>query len=295
MSAPSSAGSEIDFLSMHTDGAANMTIDRAVLAFAGTVVLVSVLLTWLVSPWWLLLAAFAGANMVQASFTGFCPAAMLPWEPGPVVPFNRGDCHMHKNWIGMTTELSGALREVRTGEPDVMKGFSALAQAALKAGALDTKTKELIALAISVATRCDACIAFHAEAAVKQVPAATRSWRRWAWRSTMGAGPSVVSNAQAVDSLRSVQQPAGALRRLRKTAEAPLISVSSDPSCLGRGRPGREAPALPSSAAPGRSEGRSFSAAACTVSKLCCRVWNMRFIMSRRSCQLAVPIASYIV
>jgi hypothetical protein len=54
-----------------------MTIDRAVLAFAGTVVLVSALLTWLVSPWWLLLAAFAGANMVQASFTGFCPAAML--------------------------------------------------------------------------------------------------------------------------------------------------------------------------------------------------------------------------
>jgi alkylhydroperoxidase/carboxymuconolactone decarboxylase family protein YurZ len=52
---------------------------------------------------------------------------------------------MHKNWIGMASELSGALREVRSGEPDVMKGFSALAQAALKAGALDTKTEELIA------------------------------------------------------------------------------------------------------------------------------------------------------
>jgi hypothetical protein len=62
---------------MRTDGEANMTIDRAVLAFAGTVVLVSVLLTLLVSPWWLLLAAFAGVNMVQASVTGFCPAAML--------------------------------------------------------------------------------------------------------------------------------------------------------------------------------------------------------------------------
>jgi DUF2892 family protein len=62
---------------MRIDGEANMTIDRAVLAFAGTVVLVSVLLTLLVSPWWLLLAAFAGVNMVQASVTGFCPAAML--------------------------------------------------------------------------------------------------------------------------------------------------------------------------------------------------------------------------
>jgi pilus assembly protein TadC len=54
-----------------------MTIDRAVLGFAGIVVLVSVLLTLLVSQWWLLLTAFAGAIMVQASITGFCPAAMV--------------------------------------------------------------------------------------------------------------------------------------------------------------------------------------------------------------------------
>jgi hypothetical protein len=54
-----------------------MTIDRAVLGFAGIVVLVSVLLTLLVSPWWLLLTTFAGANMIQASITGFCPAAMV--------------------------------------------------------------------------------------------------------------------------------------------------------------------------------------------------------------------------
>jgi hypothetical protein len=54
-----------------------MTIDRAVLGFAGIVVLVSVLLTLLVSPWWLLLTAFAGAIMVQTSITGFCPAAMV--------------------------------------------------------------------------------------------------------------------------------------------------------------------------------------------------------------------------
>lgn len=54
-----------------------MNIDKAVLAFAGCVVLASVVLTYLVSPWWLLLAAFAGVNMVQASFTGFCPAAMI--------------------------------------------------------------------------------------------------------------------------------------------------------------------------------------------------------------------------
>lgn len=54
-----------------------MNLDRAVLAFAGMVVLVSAILSVAVSPWWLALTLFAGANMLQASVTGFCPAAML--------------------------------------------------------------------------------------------------------------------------------------------------------------------------------------------------------------------------
>jgi hypothetical protein len=54
-----------------------MNLDKAVLAFAGLVVLTSVALAHFVSPWWLLLTAFAGLNMLQASFTGFCPAAMF--------------------------------------------------------------------------------------------------------------------------------------------------------------------------------------------------------------------------
>ncbi|WP_447932490.1 YgaP family membrane protein [Sphingopyxis fribergensis] len=54
-----------------------MNLDRAVLRFAGFVVLLSVALAWFVHPWWIALAAFAGLNLIQASFTGFCPAAML--------------------------------------------------------------------------------------------------------------------------------------------------------------------------------------------------------------------------
>ena len=54
-----------------------MNIDRAVLAFAGCVVLVSLALAHWVSPYWLLMTVFAGLNMLQASFTGFCPAAMV--------------------------------------------------------------------------------------------------------------------------------------------------------------------------------------------------------------------------
>ena len=54
-----------------------MSIDQAVLGFAGVMVLLSALLVWLVSPWWLLLAGFVGANLVQASITGFCPVAKV--------------------------------------------------------------------------------------------------------------------------------------------------------------------------------------------------------------------------
>ena len=54
-----------------------MNLDRAVMAFAGTMTLVSALLAALISPWWLLLTAFVGLNQIQASITGFCPAAMI--------------------------------------------------------------------------------------------------------------------------------------------------------------------------------------------------------------------------
>ena len=54
-----------------------MSIDRIVLAFAGTVVLVSLALSQLHGPGWLWLTAFVGANLLQSSFTGFCPLAMI--------------------------------------------------------------------------------------------------------------------------------------------------------------------------------------------------------------------------
>lgn len=64
-----------------------MSIDRIVLAFAGMMVLVSLALSYYVSPWWLILAGFVGLNQLQAALTGFCPLAMLlkklGFHPGP--------------------------------------------------------------------------------------------------------------------------------------------------------------------------------------------------------------------
>jgi hypothetical protein len=54
-----------------------MNLDRAVMAFAGVMILISAVLVYFVSPWWLLLTAFVGLNLLQASFTGFCPVAIL--------------------------------------------------------------------------------------------------------------------------------------------------------------------------------------------------------------------------
>lgn len=54
-----------------------MTIDRAVFAMAGTMILVSLALAHFVSPYWLLLTAFVGLNLLQSAFTGFCPAATV--------------------------------------------------------------------------------------------------------------------------------------------------------------------------------------------------------------------------
>lgn len=54
-----------------------MNLDRAVMAFAGVMILISLALTHFVSPWFWLFTAFIGLNLLQASVTGFCPAAML--------------------------------------------------------------------------------------------------------------------------------------------------------------------------------------------------------------------------
>lgn len=54
-----------------------MSLERAIMAFAGFMVLLSLVLTWFVHPWFVWLTVFVGANMLQSAFTGFCPAAMV--------------------------------------------------------------------------------------------------------------------------------------------------------------------------------------------------------------------------
>jgi AhpD family alkylhydroperoxidase len=94
------------------------------------------------------------------------------------------------------------LRDLRAGSPDVMKAFSTMAHAALAPKVLDTKTKELIALAIGVATRCDDCIAFHAKAAVENGASPEEIAETLAMTVYMGAGPSVMYASHAMQAYR---------------------------------------------------------------------------------------------
>jgi len=105
-----------------------------------------------------------------------------------------------KDWQNIATEMSALLKEVRNGAPDTLKGFSQMATGALKPGVLDTKTKELISLAIGVTVRCDPCIAFHAKAA--RAAGATREevMETVATAIYMGAGPAYMYAAQAVEA-----------------------------------------------------------------------------------------------
>ena len=107
---------------------------------------------------------------------------------------------MYKDWPRIATDMSALVKELRGGAPETMKAFSAMAQSALAAKALDAKTKELIALGISVAVRCDPCIAFHAEAARKQGATREEVMETAAMAGYMGAGPAVMYAAQAVES-----------------------------------------------------------------------------------------------
>ena len=106
---------------------------------------------------------------------------------------------MISDWPQTTQKLSAQLRDLRSGAgvADTMKAFSALAQTATKGGALDPKTKELIALAIGVATRCDDCIAFHAKAAAKLGATPDEIQETLGMAIYMGAGPSVMYASHA--------------------------------------------------------------------------------------------------
>jgi AhpD family alkylhydroperoxidase len=107
---------------------------------------------------------------------------------------------MEKDYSELTRRISGDLRKLRKDIPDTMQAFSALAQAATRDGALDRKTKDLIALALGVAARCDGCIGFHTEALAKLGATRQEVQETLGMAVYMGGGPSLMYAADAISA-----------------------------------------------------------------------------------------------
>ncbi len=105
---------------------------------------------------------------------------------------------MTQSYKSLTQELNSQLAKIRKEKPETMAGFSQMAQSALKEDALSTKQKELIAMGIGVAMRCQGCLGFHAKALVNLGCSRAEFMEMLQVAMYMGGGPSVMTAAEAL-------------------------------------------------------------------------------------------------
>jgi AhpD family alkylhydroperoxidase len=106
----------------------------------------------------------------------------------------------------ITQNLNTELAKLRREIPDVMKGFASLGQASTKAGALDKKAKELIAMALAVANHCQGCIGFHAQTLIKLNTTREEFLEMLSMAIYMGGGPSLMYAAEALEAFEEFSQ-----------------------------------------------------------------------------------------
>ena len=121
----------------------------------------------------------------------FIPSGYAHTLPGIVIRME------HTHGKAVLDELAPLGRELRQAIPDVYKGFADLHKAALAPGALDTRVKELMALAIGVAHRCDGCIASHARGAVRAGASKQEAAEAIGVAYLMDGGPATVYGPRA--------------------------------------------------------------------------------------------------
>jgi len=102
------------------------------------------------------------------------------------------------NYKELTTAISANVRQLKESVPDVMTSFNALGKAALAPGAIDAKTKELIALVIGVAARCDGCLGYHTQALARLGATREEVHEMLGVAVYMGGGPSLMYAANTV-------------------------------------------------------------------------------------------------
>ncbi len=105
-----------------------------------------------------------------------------------------------KDYPAMVKHLAGLMREVGTGIPETWGGFAKLADGAKVTGTIDAKTKELMAVAISIVLRCDGCIGFHVRGAVRHGATREEMLETIGVAVMMNGGPATVYGAYALEA-----------------------------------------------------------------------------------------------
>lgn len=108
---------------------------------------------------------------------------------------------MIKDYSKNYNDLTKLMGELGAKIPSTMKGFNELHKSSIAKGALTTKTKELIALGIAIAVRCDGCIAFHVHDALKSGASSQDIMETIGVAVMMGGGPAVVYGCEAMEAL----------------------------------------------------------------------------------------------
>jgi AhpD family alkylhydroperoxidase len=109
---------------------------------------------------------------------------------------------MEKNYPEIHHHLGSLIKDLRADIPDTLSGFSQMRKGALADGALDTRTKELMALAISIAVRCDGCISYHVRDALKAGATDEEVTESIGVAVLMGGGPALMYGAEALEAVR---------------------------------------------------------------------------------------------
>jgi AhpD family alkylhydroperoxidase len=112
---------------------------------------------------------------------------------------------MDMNYPEYRKHLQGLIGQLRGQIPGTMKGFGLLHQESMKAGALNEKQKELIALGIGIASRCDGCIAFHTHEALAQGATYEEIAETIGVAVSMGGGPALMYAAHTLEALAQYQ------------------------------------------------------------------------------------------
>ena len=113
---------------------------------------------------------------------------------------------MTKDYIELGRELDRGAKALGRQAPEIMGAMRNLASAAVKDGALDTKTKELMALAISITSSCDSCIAYHTRNALRAGATKAEVVETIGVALEMGGGPAIAYGVGALDAYEQFMQ-----------------------------------------------------------------------------------------